>query len=155
MSYRRILTVAVIFILAALPAFAKPNLTGEWKLNTSKSEFGQMPPPNSMTQTMTHDDPKLKVAVKQSGEMGDWEWEANYTTDGKECANTFRDNPSKSVVKWDGDVLIFDTKGRFGDNDYTMQDKWTVSADGKVLTIQRHFSSSWGEGDQKLVLEKQ
>jgi hypothetical protein len=36
-----------------------------------------------------------------------------------------------------------------------MKDKWTVSADGKVLTIARHFSSQMGELDQKLVLDKQ
>jgi hypothetical protein len=90
-----------------------------------------------------------------SGERGDFEWEANYTTDGKECTNEFRGNPSKSTLKWDGDTLLFTTKGRFGDNEYTMTDKWQLSADGKTLTLNRHFSSAMGEGDQKLVLEKQ
>jgi hypothetical protein len=36
-----------------------------------------------------------------------------------------------------------------------MQDKWTLSDDGKTLTIVRIFKSSMGEGEQKLVLEKQ
>jgi hypothetical protein len=36
-----------------------------------------------------------------------------------------------------------------------MRGKWTLSADGKTLTIESHFSSSMGEGDQKQVLEKQ
>jgi len=147
--------VAAMVMLAALAAQAKPNLTGDWKLNTAKSDFGQMPAPSSMTQKITHDDPKLTVMVKQSSEMGDFEFTGNYTTDGKESTNTFANNESKSVVKWDGETLVFETKGKFGDTDFTMKDKWTLSADGKVLTMERHISSSFGEGDQKLVLEKQ
>jgi hypothetical protein len=155
MTNRLAILAAAIPVLAVLAGAASPNLTGDWKLNVSKSDLGQMPPPSSMTQKITHSDPNLKVAVKQSGDMGDFEWEANYTTDGKECVNTIRDNEAKSTVKWDGDALLFDTKGKFGDNDFTMKDKWTLSADGKVLTVDRHFSSSMGEGDQKLIFEKQ
>ncbi len=155
MKTRLAILAAAILFLAVLAGAAAPNLTGDWKLNLSKSDLGQMPPPSSMTQKVTHEDPKLKVAVKQSSDMGDFDWEANYTTDGKECVNTIRDNEAKSVVKWEGEALTFDTKGKFGDNDFTMKDKWTLSADGKVLTVERHFSSAMGEGDQKLVFEKQ
>ena len=155
MKTRLAILAAPILFLAVLAGAAAPNLTGDWKLNLSKSDLGQMPPPSSMTQKVTHEDPKLKVAVKQSSDMGDFDWEANYTTDGKECVNTIRDNEAKSVVKWEGEALTFDTKGKFGDNDFTMKDKWTLSADGKVLTVERHFSSAMGEGDQKLVFEKQ
>jgi len=147
---------AAILLLAAFAAnAATPNLSGDWKLNTAKSDFGQMPAPSSMTQKVTHEEPKITVAVKQSSDMGDFEYSANYTTDGKECTNTFMGNDAKSVVKWDGATLTIETKGKFGDSDFVMKDKWNLSADGKVLTIDRHFSSSFGEGDQKLVLEKQ
>ncbi len=152
---RPVLLVTLILLSALLAAAAQPNLTGDWKLNLSKSEFGQMPQPISMTQKIGHDEPNLTVAVKQSSERGDFDWESKYTTDGKECTNTIRDNPMKSVVKWDGEALLFETKGKFGDNDFSMTDKWMVSDEGKVLTINRHFSSSFGEGDQKLVFEKQ
>jgi hypothetical protein len=149
---RRIL---IVLALAAAVAAAKPNLTGEWKLNVPKSDLGQMPAPNSMVQKIAHEDPKLKVAVAVSGDMGEMAWESNYTTDGKESINKIRDNESKSVAKWEGDTLTIETKGKFGDNDFTMNDKWTVSEDGKVLTVNRHMSSSFGEGDQKLVFEKE
>ena len=154
MRTRVLIAIALLF-LAAVAASAKPNFTGDWKLNTAKSDFGQMPAPSSMTQKVVHDEPNLQVHSKQTSDMGDYERDAKYTTDGKECTNTFRDNPATSVVKWDGDALTFDTKGKFGDTDFTMKDKWTLSPDGKVLTMERHFSSSFGEGDQKLVLEKQ
>lgn len=149
------LAVALALILLAVPALAKPNFSGDWKVNVSKSEFGQMPAPSSMTGKITHQDPSLKVAIKQSGERGDFEYEMSYSTDGKETTNEIRDNTMKSTAKWDGDVLVIDTKGSFGGNDVTIQDKMSLSADGKTLTLKRHFSSSMGEGDQTLVLEKQ
>ena len=155
MRNRLFVAVSVLFFMTALTAAAKPNFTGDWKLNTSKSDFGQMPPPSSMSQKVVHDEPTLQVHTKQSSDMGDFEADAKYTTDGKECTNTFRDNPSVTVVNWDGDALGFDMKGKFGENEFTMKSKWTLSEDGKVLTMERHFSSSFGEGDQKLVLEKQ
>ncbi len=152
---RRFLVVLAILAIATLPLLAKPNFAGDWKLNVSKSDFGQMPAPDSMTQKITHEDPNLKVAVKQVGERGEFEWEAKYTTDGKECSNQFGPGTFKSTLKYEGETLVITSKGEFNDNEFTMTAKWTISADGKVLTILQHFSSAMGEGDQKLVLEKQ
>lgn len=154
-AMKRTAWLAAIAILAAAGAMAAPNFTGTWKLNLSKSDFGQMPPPNSMTQTVTHEDPKLKVVMKQSRDQGDFEWEANYTTDGKESVNEMMGNPMKSVAKWDGDALVIQTKGSFGDNEFTINARWTLSEDGKTLTISQRWSSSMGEMDMKMILEKQ
>lgn len=155
-NLRNCLLAGVVLLgLCAATAAAKPNFTGNWKLNTAKSDFGQFPAPSSMTQTVTHDDPSLKVATKMATDNGDFDFDSVYSTDGKETTNTFGPNEMKSVAKWDGDVLTTQTKGSFGDSEVTINDKWTLSADGKVLTIQRHFVSSQGEMDQKIVLEKQ
>lgn len=155
MTATRFTTILLAFAFAALPVIAKPNFTGDWKLNTSKSSFGQMPGPSSMTSKISHEDPKLKNTVKQSSERGDFESESNYTTDGKECTNQMFGNPVTSTLKWEGEVLVIDSKAKFGDNEFTMQDKWSLSGDGKTLTIVRLFKSSMGEGEQKVVLEKQ
>jgi hypothetical protein len=114
-----------------------------------------MPAPNSMTGKITHEDPALKVAIKQSSERGDFEYEVSYSTDGKETTNEVRGNPMKSIAKWDADVLVIDTKASSNGNDFTILDKMSLSPDGKILTLKRHFSSSRGELDQTLVLEKQ
>jgi hypothetical protein len=148
---------SILVLLAASAAFAAvPDFSGTWKLNASKSEFGQFPAPASFTQKITHAEPKLTVAGKMSSDMGDVEFTASYTTDGKETTNQgFGGSESKSTAKWDGDTLLMETKGTFGDNSYTMKDKWSLSADGKVLTLVRHFSSANGEMDQKMVFDKQ
>jgi len=156
MVSKRFAVVLAALILAALPALAKPNFSGDWKLNAAKSTFGEMPAPSSMTMKITHADPKVTAASKSSSERGEFEISATYTTDGAPTTNQgFGGNPTTSTAKWDGDVLSIETKGKFGDNDFTMQDKWSLSEDGKVLSILRTFKSSMGEAQQKLVLEKQ
>lgn len=154
MSYRAVFF-CLLALVAAMPAAAKPNFTGEWKMNISKSDFGGMPGPDSASNTVAHQDPQLKLKVKQSGERGEFEMDLNYTTDGKECINEIGGNPLKTVLKWDGEVLIIETKASFDGNEFSMQDKWQVSEGGKILIISRHMSSGMGEGDQKLVYEKQ
>lgn len=144
-----------IVAAAALPVLAKPNFTGEWKLNVSKSSFGDFPAPSSMTMNVAHDDPKLKSSVHQSGDQGDFDMETNYTTDGKECSNELFGNPMKSVLKWDGDMLVIDTKGTFGDAEFTSNEKWVLSQDGKVITVTRNFKSAMGDISQEMILEKQ
>ena len=72
-----------------------------------------------------------------------------------EFSRRFGGSPVKSILKWDGETLTIETQGTFGDNAFTMKDKWSLSADGKVLTILRHFSSGMGETDQKLIFDKQ
>jgi ABC-type transport system substrate-binding protein len=137
-------------------AQAKPNFTGTWKVNVAKSDFGAMPAPDSRTDKITHEDPDLKLHVAQSGQMGDMTYDAVYTTDGKESTNSINGNVFKSTVKWDGDDLSVDTKGSFNGMDVTIKDRWTLSEDGKTITVQRHLASaSMGETDQKVVFEKQ
>ena len=41
------------------------------------------------------------------------------------------------------------------ENPVTMGEKWTLTEDGKTLTVNRHFSGPQGDGDAKTVMEKQ
>jgi len=146
-----LLTLAVGLIQAQ----AKPNLSGTWVLNVSKSDFGPMPAPDSETHKITHADPDLKVNVAQKGQMGDLNYDAAYSTDGKESTNNVAGNEFKSTAKWDGDDLTIDTKGSFNGTDFTAKDRWTLSADGKTLTVTRHINSAMGDMDMKMLFEKQ
>jgi hypothetical protein len=142
--------------LAFLHAQAKTDFSGTWKLNAAKSDFGPMPPPDSMTEKITHQEPSLKANVSTTGGMqGDMSYDVNYTTDGKECVNHVADNEFKSTLHWDGADLVVETKGSFSGNEFTSKDRWTLSADGKTLSVARHLSSAMGEADMKTVFDKQ
>jgi len=153
---KKVLAVLAILMLATLPALAKPNFSGDWKLNTSKSTFGDVPAPDSMTIKVTHADPQITNVSKQSSQMGEFEIKTSCTTDGKECANEgFQGAPTKSVMKWDGDVLAVETQGKFGEMDFSMKQKWSLSGDGKTLTVAQSISTSMGDFTQTLVFDKQ
>lgn len=141
--------------IGVVQAQAKPNFTGTWKMNVGKSEFGSMPAPDSRTDKIGHEDPSLKDNVTQSGQQGDMTSDLTYSTDGKQTTNTIRGNEFKSTAKWDGDELVIENKGAFNGQDVTLSDRWSLSADGKTITIMRHAVSPMGEMDQKLLLEKQ
>jgi len=149
------MTVLVVAV-GVVQAHAKADFSGTWKIDSSKSDFGPMPPPDSVTEKITHQDPDLKANVASTGgAMGDMTYDVNYTTDGKECTNTFAGNEFKSTVKWEGEELVIDTKGKFNDSEFTSKDRWSLSSDGKTLTMARHVSSAMGEADMKMVFVKQ
>ena len=139
----------------ALQAQAKSNFSGAWKLNVSKSDFGAMPAPDSRADKISYDDPVLTDSYTQSGQMGEMTAEMKYSTDGKETTNSVRGNEIKSTAKWDGDDLTVASKAQFNGADITFDDRWSLSSDGKTLTIARHVNSPMGETTQKIVLEKQ
>ena len=128
-------------LLFTATVFASPNFSGDWKLNPSKSDFGPMPAPDKLTMKIEHKDPSLKVESEQVGQQGEMKSTSTYTTDGKDSKNKFRDNEMVSKVKWDGEALMFDSKLDFQGNEVSLKDNWTVSADGKTLTIKRKFSA--------------
>jgi hypothetical protein len=156
MKTARLLALAVVaFALCVGLTQAKPNFTGDWKVNFAKSNFGEMPPPDKFEQKITHNDPDLKVAMTIAGGFGEFNLDYTYTTDGKECMNKSPMGETNSVVKWDGDTLVIASKSTFENGEMSMTDRWTLSEDGKTLTMQRHFSGGMGEGDQTIAMEKQ
>jgi hypothetical protein len=156
MKMSKVLVVALLLLSAStLSAQSKPNFSGEWTLVPAKSDFGMMPPPSSSVQKVTHNEPQLKVVNTQTGDQGTNTTESSYTTDGKECVNKgFMDSEMKSTAKWDGDTLVIDSKMDIQGNAITMSNRWSLSGDGKNLTVAMHFTSPMGEGDVKMVYEK-
>ena len=57
------LACAAAVLTASAMAAGKPDFSGEWKLNIDKSNFGPIPPPTSLTQTVDHKDPALNVTT--------------------------------------------------------------------------------------------
>ena len=152
----RKLTIALLlFAFAAFADDAKPNLSGTWKLDIAKSDFGQMPGPDSRTDIIDHKEPVVKESVSMSTQQGDISWDVTYTTDGKDSKNTVMGSDMVSNAHWDGGKLVVDSKANFGGSDMTIHGTTVLSDDGKILTMQAHMSGPMGEGDQKLIFVKQ
>ena len=154
---RACVTIAIAGWMAcqSLSAQAKPALGGEWKLNVGKSDFGPLQTPRSRVDKIRHEEPSVHINTSVSNANGDFTYDVRYSTDGSETKNDIFGNPSTCVAKWDGAVLVVDTKGAFQGNDYTAADRYSLSSDGKTLTVERNISSAAGAAHQKMVFEKQ
>lgn len=151
-------TIIVSLLLLAFAAFAqdaKPNFSGTWKLDAAKSDFGPIPPPDSRTDTIDHKEPVVKESVAMATGQGDMQWDITFTTDGKDSKNEVMGSEMTSNAHWDGSALVVDSKANFGGSDMTIHDSRVLSADGKTMTRTAHIAGPMGEGDQKLVFEKQ
>jgi len=87
----------------------KPNFSGDWKIDNDKSNFGPMPPPNSLTRKITHADPAVTMDEAASGPQGDQKRTVKYDTTGKETTNEMMGQATKSTAVWDGAKLVITT----------------------------------------------
>ncbi|MGH9664651.1 MAG: hypothetical protein ACRD9L_09535 [Bryobacteraceae bacterium] len=153
-----ILTAYAAFgFLTVLPvsALAAPNFSGEWKMNAAKSDYGRMPAPNTFERKVTHRDPLLKIVSTQSGARGTSTAELNLTTDGQNCVNKVHDIEVTSVAHWEGDNLLISSTENFHGADIHQIEKWTLSQDGKTLTIGTRVSAPQGQYNILAVFDKQ
>jgi hypothetical protein len=143
------------FLMGVRSQAAAPNLSGEWKLNSAKSDYGKFPAPLSMTRKIAHNDPKLILSTTQQGAQGEVTSNLAYTTDGKESVNKVAGGESKGTAQWIGEKLTIESSREFQGATLKQQDIWMLSADGKTLTIDSHVSIPNGEFDVKQVFDKQ
>ena len=158
---------AAFFLFLALPVVAAawaqdatPNFTGKWSIDLAKSDFGPMPPPESVVHVIEHKEPSLKVVTTQKGAQGEVTNERMMTTDGKENVNSVRmggpePQEIKSTTKWNGKALTTTFKIDIQGNPFDVYDTWKLSDDGKVFTAVREFKSAAGEFAITTVFNKQ
>lgn len=128
--FRTVVALAAVSISAA----ATPNFSGHWKLNPEKSKLDD---PYQEERTIDHKDPELTVNMKATVDGEVDETTAKYRTDGKETRNMVDGDPLFSTAHWDGDALVFDSQIISDTDTYEYHDRWTLSADGKHLTVAR------------------
>jgi hypothetical protein len=151
----------ILLLAASAPAQeARPNFSGTWILDLEKSDFAQMPAPDSIVNVIDHKEPALKIATTQKGQQGEVTNERNLTTDGKENANKMRtmggeQQEVKSTTKWVGRKLMTAFKLDVQGGVIEITDAWELSGDGKTMTVVRDLKNPQGELTQTIVFNKQ
>ncbi len=156
MTRRLFATLFVCLSIGSLAAVAadKPDFSGKWKLNTEKSDFGPMPKPEKVDYVIAHKDPELNVKSTATTQMGEVANESKIVTDGKEFTNTMRGQEIKGTAKWEGKVLVVHQELEMQGTTIRLDQKWTLSEDGKSITQEISISTPQGELKQKAVLDK-
>lgn len=134
---------------------AKPNFSGEWHMDAAKSNFGQFTMPATLVRVIVQKDPDLTIDTTERAANGEHTSRVYYRTDGEETVNHLSSGVGTSHAFWDGDTLVIRTTMK-GKNDVyiQMEERWSLSPDGKILTTTSHIGTSRGSTDLKLVCEK-
>lgn len=181
---KKLIIAAGLITALALAAFGTTgglpvSFAGSWTLDKAMSQglSQRMQNAESVTCVITQDDKTIAVDWKieggqppaggAGGGMGGGRGPGGpqtYNLDGKEATsdaggqmggtNTMKATWSDATKTLE---LMFVRAGSFNGNDFkaTTTDKMSLSADGKVLTINRHSESPRGTQDSTLVFKKQ
>jgi hypothetical protein len=158
MKTRLTLAAATVILAASLSAQGLPNFTGTWTFDAAKSDFGPIPPPESIVMVIDHKEPTLKVNVTQKTPMGEAANDSTYTTDGKDNVNKMRspagEQDVKSTTKWNGKTLTTSRTIEAQGMTIGIEETWDLSADAKVLTINRVLKTPQGDFNTKITMNK-
>jgi len=181
---KRYFFLAAMFAALSIAGFAqKPtDFSGTWTLDVAKSQMDARRPIESMTMTVAQTDKELKVTTetKRPAPPADATASANapgggrmrgfgggdrtvaYSLDGKETVVEIDGPNGKMPIKYKGTVeagkanlsSLRSFSGPMGDVTVTTKDAWTLSADGKTLTVVRESVSPRGTNSSTMVFVK-
>jgi hypothetical protein len=179
---KKTLFAAALCCMLSIAAFAQAktaDFSGTWTLDVSKSKLDERARIESMTLTVAQTAKDIKVDSKTTrtprpdgaggggmgggrGGFGGGDSSMTYTLDGK--ATTIQQESQMGTVpvsltgKLDGGTLNLASSRTFngpnGEITATTKDTWTLSADGKTLTVNRESTSPRGTNSSTMVFVK-
>ena len=130
-----------------------PDLSGVWKANLEKSKITG-PPPTSYLVIIDQQGSKFTLTSATVNPRGEQRASLAYNTDGKPSVTSFRGLPMRTNASWNGGTLVAESKIA-GPRPATMIEKYTLSPDGKTLTVDTVTTVNGKDIQQTMVLEKQ
>lgn len=163
------MTAMLLLAVGVVAAHAQPQFTGTWVLDPTQSQFpthGDKGPGGPDAQAQR---PDVKLVVEQQGNAlkatrmvarGNRERSTSetYVTDGTDQAYSGRRGSVVTRAAFDGDRLVVTKthtmKGEQGDKTMSRESIWTLSPDGKVLTIETKLQTPRGDRNIKAVFTR-
>lgn len=146
--------VAILSFAATLAsAVSPPDFSGKWTLNAKKSEFGDFAPLTRLTDEIVQTATELKIHRTQATEDHEVSSDITYKF-GEDKIVQLPAGENHTSARWEGSVLIVDLQIETSIRLHVV-DRWSLSADGRELRIDRQYGNENGSVKQMLVLEKQ
>jgi len=152
---KQLIAILVLASVAAVTASfqpARPDFSGKWVLDPARSE---MPPfLQRADMTVRHQDPKLVVSERSFSERGTAQGNYNYTTDGVTTKGVDGGTTYETTGQWEGAAIVIRQKITGGMNADVVE-RWSLSADGSLLTIEHTMKDAGRTTSSKKVYVKQ
>ncbi len=146
-----LITQVTVMLLLASGAFAQDaNFQGEWRLNPSRSELNGSPAPG--TKFLHVQQSRNSLTFSGIDAPGGTPVTGTYPLDGKSGRFDRGSNHVSTKTKWEGDALLVNALFS-GAQNYSVDERWTRSRDGRTLTIARTVMRAGSEVESTLVYE--
>jgi Photosynthetic reaction centre cytochrome C subunit len=126
---RKFLTVTVLSVSALLAQ--TPSISGVWKADLEKSQFGQHKVSNYLV-LIEQDGSKITETTGAWGDHGQDRQKSTFTTDGKTSRGSFQGIPTRTTASWSGNILNVVIAEAVRPSIVT--EKLELSSDGQTLT---------------------
>ena len=163
---KKLLSILLLLVLAAanttaLDAIATDGvftgMSGTWKLNLQKSILGkEKETPREVIAEIRYARPAFEVKVTKKLRAGDDVANYRYFTDGKPATNTAEGMAWKTQsLRSTAREMLLDQTSRYMLFTIAVSDRWSLSEDGRQLTIERTVQSIPRNEKIKYVFERQ
>ena len=130
---------------------SRPNLSGRWELDKSRSDFGPLPPDDSAVELIQHQEPKLTITQIWKDTEGEHTLVWQLTTDGTENLARMNETEIASRTVWEDGKLVTEWRMKRGAQLSEGKFVRSLSEDRKTLTVGVRRRSASNEIDQHLV----
>ena len=130
---------------------SRPNLSGRWELDKSRSDFGSLPPDDSAMELIQHQEPKLTITQIWKDAQGEHSLVWQLTTDGTENLTRMNETEIASRTVWEDSKLVTEWRMKRGAQLSEGKFVRSLSEDRKTLAVGVHRRSATNEIDQHLV----
>jgi hypothetical protein len=145
--------IALCLTVVAASAADKPNFSGEWKMNPTKSVYGDIPMPTSFVRKITLKETSLAIVDEQTRESGTQTTSRTMTTDSTPAPQNVNGNQVTCSATWDGMALVVTTVA--DSVAVTFKDHMKLSADGKTLISEVQITAPQGEAAVLIAFDRQ
>ena len=155
-SFLLLLGGAAVSAGSAISSPRRPDFSGRWTADMEESDFGSFPKPAALTRVVTQDDLRLTIAVEyvdhqkkpRSGEL-------RFSLDGEESVNEAGGSQVVGFARRLGSHVLVHTSRTVDGMRFDVDELWSLSDDGKTLTVEGAVTTSMGEEDLSVILRKQ
>jgi hypothetical protein len=147
------LSCAALILSISGMAAETPSITGVWKADLDASNFGRMKP-SAYVMIIQQQGNTIRETIGDTGMMGAYRSSFTFSTSAPDNRNSWRGTPMHSKAQWTEGSLSVDSR-LAGPRGMTMHDKYSLSADGNTLTIERTTTREGKDITQTIVLTRQ
>lgn len=144
-----IILIGTITPLAAIDA--DRDFSGKWVLDLERSNLRPWARQPDELLAITQSDTTIQCSsTDANGALSQWSLALN----GTETRYKIRGESMNSIAKWEGAALLINTLVS-GSHNYTIMDRWRLSRDHSVLTINRQIVEGSEQGEGALVFRRE